>query len=92
MIIPDTIAEHAVCLKDQYFDLRGLSVYSSIGVPTLRTYIKTGSLPAYKLRGKLLIRKSEFDAWIQEFRLSTKKDLKNIVDSVMDNLNRRKKA
>jgi len=32
MILPDQIAETGITLKDQYFDLRGLSTYSARGI------------------------------------------------------------
>ena len=66
MILPDNIIEPAtISLKDQYFDLRGLSAYSALGVGTIRDYLKSGGLPCFKLRGKILIKRSEFDAWIE---------------------------
>jgi len=86
MIIPDDIAETAISLKDQYFDLRGLSLYSALGVGTLRDYLKSESLPHYKLRGKILVRRSEFDLWMQNFKINKKKDINNIVDDVIASL------
>ena len=56
-------------MKDQFFDLRGLSAYSSLGVSTLRDYIRRGKLPYLKMRGKILVRKSEFDKWTEKFRI-----------------------
>ena len=84
MIIPDDIAEPAISLKDRYFDLKGLSVYSSLGVGTLRDHIKSGELEAYKVKGKILIKKSHFDIFIEGFRIE--KSLGNIVDEIMDSL------
>ncbi|MBU1023490.1 helix-turn-helix domain-containing protein, partial [bacterium] len=60
MIIPDNIIEPAISLKDQYFDLKGLEAYSALKVPTLRDYIKSGDLPCFKVKGKILIKRSEF--------------------------------
>ena len=57
--------------EDRYLDLKGLATYSSLGVGTIRDYLKQG-LPAFKIKGKVLIRKSEFDEWIEGFRLGTK--------------------
>ena len=88
MFIPDDIADHAISLKDQYFDFRGLSTYSALGVGTLRDYVKTGGLPCFRLRGKILIKKSEFDEWIETFRLNRKKELNGIVDYVLNTLAR----
>jgi len=84
--IPDDIAKIAIALKDQYFDLPGLATYCSLKVPTLRDHIRSGDLPAFKVKGKLLVKRSEFDAWIESFRLNKKKDIDSLVDGVMDSL------
>lgn len=87
MLIPDNIAEKAVItLKDQFFDLKGLSAYSAMAVSTLRNFIGTGNLPAYKVHGKILIKRSEFNAWINTFRINKKQDLSNMVDSVLSDI------
>ncbi len=85
MILPDNIAEITVTLQDGYFDLRGLNAYSTLGVSTLRSYINKGKLPAYKIKGKILVKKSEFDTWlIKNHRI--KKDLGSIADQVIESL------
>ncbi len=89
MIIPGDIVGPAISLSDGYFDLRGLSAYSSLKVPTIRNYIKSGDLPAFKLKGKLLIKKSEFDQWIESYRLNKKQKLAGIVDGVLGSLKTR---
>lgn len=66
--MPDDIAEPVIALKDQYFDLKGLSAYSALAVSTLRDYIRKGRLPCFKLEGKILVRRSDFDQWIDQFR------------------------
>jgi hypothetical protein len=86
MIIPDNIIEPAISLKDQYFDLRGLEAYSALKVPTLRDYIRSGDLPSFKIKGKILIRKSEFDTWIEDYRVNRTKQINDIVDDVMSSL------
>jgi len=86
LIIPEDITETAIILKDQYFDLRGLSAYSTMGVSTLREYIKEGKLPAYKVKGKVLIRKSEFERWIERHRMNQKKDIESIADDIIKSL------
>ena len=86
MIIPDNIIESAITLKDQYFDLRGLSAYSALGVGTLRDHIKSGNLPAFKVKGKILIRRSEFDIWLEDYRVNRTKQINDIVDDVMSSL------
>ena len=86
MQIPDEIAAKTITLKDQYFDLRGLSAYSSLGVPTIREHIKLSGLPAFKVKGKLLVRMSEFDKWIEGYRQNKAQDLDVLVEGVMDEL------
>lgn len=90
MQIPDDIAEKVIALKDQYFDLKGLSVYSSIGVSTLRDHIRV-DLPCFKAKGKILVKRSEFDAWMLE-KHRHKPELNSIVDDVMDSLKSGKPA
>ena len=89
MILPDNITEPAIALKDQLFDLSGLSVYSALAVPTLRDYIRSGALPCFKLKGKILVRKSEFDTWLEEYRVNKKQDLQALANEVMGKLKRR---
>ncbi len=71
---------------DRLLDLKGLSEHSSLGVPTLRDYLRSGGLPYFKLRGKILVRLSEFDQWLESFRVDTKQKLNNLVDDVLTDL------
>ena len=89
MIIPNEIMESVITLKDQLLDLRGLSVYSSLAVPTLRDYIRSGNLPCFKVKGKVLVRKSEFDTWLEEYRVNKSRDIKRIADEVLGSLKSR---
>ena len=91
MIIPDGIAETAITLKDQLFDLRGLSAYSALAVPTLRDYLRDGRnpIPYFKIKGKILVRKAEFDAWLETFRVNRKQNVQEIVDGVMASFKKR---
>ena len=84
-VIPDDIIKTGIALDDQLFDLRGLQAYSALGVSTLREHIRKGSLPAYKVGGKLLIRRSEFDTWIETFRVQVQ-DLNGVVDEIINSL------
>jgi hypothetical protein len=88
VIIPDGITESAITLKDQFFDLKGLSVYSSLAVGTLRDYLRHGNkpVPHFKLKGKILVRKSEFDTWLEAFRVNRKQRLNGVVNEVMAGL------
>ena len=72
---------------DKYYDIKGLSEYSSLGVGTLRDYLKgPDSIPHFKLKGKILVKESEFDRWLEQFRVDENKDLARLVDGVLDSL------
>ena len=86
MIIPDNIIEPVIDLSDQCFDLKGLSAYCSLKVPTLRDHIRSGNLPCFKVKGKILIKRSEFDTWLEGHRVNKKQDLSNIVNGVIESL------
>lgn len=73
-------------MEEKYFDLRGLSTYSSIALPTLRDYIKKHNLPCYKVSGKILVQKSEFDQWLHRYRIRRNEDLNALVNEVLRNI------
>ncbi len=83
MILPD---DTIISLRDQYMDLKGLSAYSSLAVGTLRDHIRRGSLPGFKVKGKVLIKKSEFDTWIEAHRINRKRRINDIVSEAMKSL------
>jgi Helix-turn-helix domain len=68
---------------DNIYDLKGLSAYCSLGVPTLRDHIKSEDLPCFKVKGKILVRRSEFDAWLEGYRVNKKQEINTIVDDIM---------
>ena len=71
---------------NRLLDLRGLSEYSSLGVPTLRDYLRSGGLPYFKLKGKILVRLSEFNSWMESFKIEPKQELDSLVDDVINSL------
>ena len=71
---------------DRLLDLKGLSEYSSLGIPTLRDYLRSNGLPHYKLKGKILVRLAEFNNWLESLRVDTKPELNNLVDDVLKSL------
>lgn len=83
MRLPDDLVLKFTSLQDQYFDLRGLSVYSALSVSCIRGHIKSNGLPCYLLKGKTLVRKSEFDAWLQRFRVKKSQDLDSLADEII---------
>jgi excisionase family DNA binding protein len=71
-------------IEPAYFDLKAFSQFSSIPVPTLRDYIRVEGLPAYKIRGKVLISRDEFESWLGAYRLNN--DLDGVVTDVLNSL------
>ena len=71
-------------IQPQYFDLKTLSRYACISVGSLRDYIRDGDLPAYRLKGKVLVKRSVFDDWIAAHPFE--QDIDSIADEVMDSL------
>jgi hypothetical protein len=67
-----------------YLDLKKLSIYSCVSVGSLRDYIKSGDLPAYRLKGKVLVKKSIFDKWVADHPFQT--DIDSIADEVIESL------
>jgi excisionase family DNA binding protein len=63
---------------------KGLSRSASIPVPTARDYIKKEGLPCFKVRGKVLIKRTEFEAWLENYRLKSNVD--EIVSDVLNSL------
>jgi hypothetical protein len=56
---------------DPLLSLKALAAYSSIAPRTLRQYLELApedALPCYRLPGKILVKRSEFDAWIARYR------------------------
>ena len=72
-------------IQPAYLDLKSLSRYASISVAALRGYIGDG-LPYFKLKGKILVKREEFDAWLEGFRCSRQADLNDLVTNIMDSL------
>jgi len=86
MTLSHDMAKPVTALGDRYLDLPVASEYSTLGISTLRQHIRCGGLPCYKVKGKILIRKSELDAWISSFRVNHKDDLAQIVDETVQQL------
>jgi len=54
---------------DNYLDLKALAAYSCLSVHTLRDYIATSDdpLPSFCVCKKILVKKSEFDRWLEGY-------------------------
>ena len=91
MQIPNKIAKTGIALEDQFFDLNGLAVYSSLGKSSLRYHIRENGLPVYCIRNdknqvtKTLIKRSEFDRWMTR---RWHDDIESVVDSVIEEISK----
>ena len=78
---------------DGYLDLKALSAYSTMGVSTLRHHLRVNGLPSFKVpgkggkTGKILVKRSEFDDWIEQFRSNDCIDPDAVANDVLDSLN-----
>ncbi|OLB03381.1 MAG: hypothetical protein AUH14_13820 [Candidatus Rokubacteria bacterium 13_2_20CM_69_15_1] len=88
--IRGVLAEQVVVSSalDPFLSLRALANYSCVSVRKLREYLGDPAhpLPHYRLGGKILVRRSEFDAWMAAYRQARQVDVERIVDSVMRDL------
>ncbi len=71
---------------DPWLSLKGLAGYSGLSVRKLRDYLTRplSPLPHYRVDGKILVRRSEFDAWMQAFKHTP--DLDRLVDEVVEEI------
>lgn len=71
----------------EWLGLRELTEYADLSERTLRSWIysPTDPLPAAKVRGKVLVRKGDFDSYLQRHRVKplNEIDLDGIISSVM---------
>lgn len=73
----------------QYLDLRALATYSSCSVRWLRDRLtdRVAPLPYHRIGGKILIRREDFDVWINQFRtVRPSTELGALVDDVLTDL------
>lgn len=73
-------------LAPGYFDLRALATYSCCSVRWLRDRLvdRVRPLPHYRIEGKILVKREEFDHWLSASRIISPADeLDSIVESVM---------
>jgi helix-turn-helix protein len=73
---------------DPFLSLKALAAYSGLGVRTLRTYLTdiTHPLPCYRVGGKILVRRSEFDTWIARHRQVGCGDVDRLVADALKDL------
>jgi len=81
------LAERVVIstLLDPFLTLKALAKYSGISVRKLREYLEDPFHPLlhYRVGGKILVRRSEFDAWMTHYRRTHSLDVTGIVNDVL---------
>jgi excisionase family DNA binding protein len=73
-------------LLDAYLPLKSLATYAGISVRTLRALLvhRTSPLPHYRIGGRIVVRRSEFDQWVQQFRVHVEAlTIDNVVDELL---------
>jgi excisionase family DNA binding protein len=73
IVEPERLAEMASASKldREWLSLRQLTEYASVSERTLREWLhrQTDALPAVRVDGKILVRRSQFDAWLEHHRI-----------------------
>jgi hypothetical protein len=70
---------------DPFLSLRTLATYSGLSTRTLRRFVELPldeALPCYRLPGKVLVRRSEFDAWIERYRSRGRPSLERAIQAL----------
>ena len=75
-------------VDDGYYSVRALAAYSGLSIRTLRTHLthRLHPLPHYRIGGKIVVRRSEFDAWTAQFRVVRESNLEGLIDDVLAGL------
>ncbi len=75
---------------DPFLALKALAEYSGLSVRKLRDLLNDAArpLPHYRIGGKILVRRSDFDAWMAGYRQVGCADVARIVDEVLGSLQR----
>ncbi len=78
-----------------YFDLQALAAYSSCSVRWLRDRLvdRLHPLPHYRIEGKILVKREEFDHWLSGSHVVNSADgLSEIVDAVVAHMRPSKRS
>jgi hypothetical protein len=73
---------------DPFLSLKALATYSGLGVRTLRAHLTDPRhpLPCYRIGGKILVRRSEYDSWAARYRQVGHAEVDRIVSDVVKDL------
>ena len=66
-----------------YLSLKALATYSGLSVRTLRAHLRrpVSPLPSFRIGGKVLVRRTDFDRWAEQFRVVHRE---GTVDAMID--------
>lgn len=88
--VPGLLAERVVVSTplDPFLPLKALAAYSGLSVRILRAYLGDPErpLPCYRVGGKILVRRSEFDSWIARYRQVGRQDVDRLVADALKGL------
>lgn len=75
-------------LAGTFLSLRDLADYSGLSVRTLRNHLRDTEhpLPSFKVGSKILVQRSEFDAWLSAYRRDPMARIDAIVADVLADL------
>jgi predicted DNA-binding transcriptional regulator AlpA len=73
---------------DPFLSLQALAVYSGLSRRKLRDYLTDPAhpLPCYRIGGKIVVRRSEYDAWAARYRQVGQPDVDRLVSDVLKTL------
>jgi excisionase family DNA binding protein len=73
---------------DPFLTLKALSGYCGISIRKLYDHLNDAGhpLPHYQVGGKILVRRSEFDTWMTAYRRTSRIDVSQVVDEVLQGL------
>jgi hypothetical protein len=73
---------------DPYLTLRALANYSGLSARKLRDLLKDPAhpLPCFRIGGKLLVRRSDYDTWAARYRQVGHADVNRVVQEVLAGL------
>lgn len=73
---------------DPFLSLQALASYSGLSRRKLRDYLTDPAhpLPCYRIGGKIVVRRSEYDSWAGRYRQVGQPDVDRIVSDVLKTL------
>jgi len=75
---------------DPFLSLKALASYASLSVRKLRDCLNDAAhpLPCYRIGGKILVRRSDYDAWAAKFRQVGQPHVDRVVAEVLAGMDR----